>query len=117
MFRLDLEFHDGLCRLSGNARLHEVFARYVPTLRALLRLDEHVYRSLDDIAMEHRPLLDAIEAGDAPLAADLAERHCDHAGELIAAYIDARRGRPGRPLRSGLLTVDNLPRVGLRSAR
>jgi len=93
VFQRDLEFHDALCRLSGNARLHEVFSRYVPTLRALLRLDEHVYRSLDDIALEHRPLVEAIEAGDADRAAELAEHHCDHAGELIADLID---GRPER---------------------
>ena len=93
VFRRDLEFHDALCRLSGNARLHEVFSRYVPTLRALLRLDEHVYRSLDDIAMEHRPLLDAIEAGDGARASDLAEHHCDHAGDLIADLIESRPDR------------------------
>ncbi|HSL09888.1 MAG TPA: GntR family transcriptional regulator [Actinomycetota bacterium] len=97
VFRRDLEFHDALCRLSGNARLHEVFTRYVPTLRALLRLDEHVYRSLDDIAMEHRPLLDAIERGDAARAAELAEHHCDHAGELIAGLIDARPSGAAAP--------------------
>jgi GntR family transcriptional regulator, gluconate operon transcriptional repressor len=87
VFRRDLEFHDGLCRLSGNARLHEVFVRYVPMLRALLRLDERVYESLDDIALQHRPLLAAIESGDVEGAAREAERHCDHAGELIARYL------------------------------
>jgi GntR family transcriptional regulator, gluconate operon transcriptional repressor len=87
VFRRDLEFHDGLCRLSGNARLHEVFVRYVPMLRALLRLDERVYGSLDDIAMQHHPLLEAIAAGDAEEAARHAEEHSDHAGELIAAYL------------------------------
>ena len=89
VFRRDLEFHDGICRLSGNARLHEVFVRYVPMLRALLRLDEHVYRTLDDIALQHRPLLEAIEAGDAELAARCAEEHSDHAGDLIANYLES----------------------------
>jgi DNA-binding GntR family transcriptional regulator len=88
VFRRDLEFHDGLCRLSGNARLHEVFVRYVPMLRALLRLDERVIDSLDDIAMQHHPLLEAIAAGDAEGAARHAEEHSDHAGELIASYIE-----------------------------
>ena len=41
--RADLAFHEALCRLSGNARLAEVFNRYVPVLRGLLRLDERVY--------------------------------------------------------------------------
>ena len=90
VFRRDLEFHDGLCRLSGNARLLEVFSRYVPTLRALLRLDERVYGSLDDIAMQHRPLVEAIAAGDREEAARLAEEHCDQAGDLIAAYLNSR---------------------------
>ena len=85
----DLEFHDGLCRLSGNERLHEVFVRYVPTLRALLRLDERVYASLDEVATQHRPLFEAIESGDADAAAKKAQEHSDHAGELIAAYIDS----------------------------
>ena len=89
VLRRDLEFHDGLCRLSGNARLHEVFVRYVPMLRALLRLDERVYESLDDIALQHRPLLEAIESGDAEEAARRAEAHSDHAGALIAAYLES----------------------------
>jgi DNA-binding GntR family transcriptional regulator len=89
VFVRDLEFHEGLCRLSGNARLHEVFMRYVPMLRALLRLDERVYQSLDDIAMQHRPLFDAIAAGDVDEAVAQAEEHCDHAGRLISSYIDS----------------------------
>ena len=91
VFRRDLEFHDGLCRLAGNARLHEVFLRHVPMLRALLRLDERVYRSLGDVANEHLPLVEAIEAGDADGAARIAEAHCDHAGDLISSYIATRR--------------------------
>ncbi|MGH2596727.1 MAG: GntR family transcriptional regulator [Actinomycetota bacterium] len=89
VYRADLAFHDGLCRLSGNARLHEVFARYVPMLRALLRLDERVHESLDVIAAQHRPLVEAIEAGDVSGAVACAEEHCDQAGELIANYLEA----------------------------
>lgn len=89
VFRRDLEFHDGLVRLSGNHRLHEVFTRYVPTLRALLRLDERVYESLDDIAMQHTPIVDAIESGEWQQAVMHAEFHCDHAGDLISAYIES----------------------------
>ena len=33
--RADLAFHQGLCALCGNARIVEVFDRYVPTMRAL----------------------------------------------------------------------------------
>jgi GntR family transcriptional regulator of gluconate operon len=85
----DLAFHQALCRLSGNSRLDEVFLRYVPVLRGLLRLDERVYSSLDEIALQHRPLLEAIETGDADSAAAHFEQHCEQAGELIAGYIES----------------------------
>ena len=94
VFRRDLEFHDGLCRLSGNARLHEIFVRYVPMLRALLRLDERVEASLEEIATQHRPLVQAIEAGDAEAAARHAEEHSDHAGDLIAHYLETLPEHP-----------------------
>ena len=85
--RADLAFHEGLCELCGNSRIHEVFMRYVPTLRGLLRLDEQVLRSLDEISLQHRPLVEAIEAGDEEGAATLLNEHAEHAGELIAGVL------------------------------
>jgi GntR family transcriptional regulator of gluconate operon len=85
--RADLAFHEGLCELCGNSRIHEVFMRYVPTLRGLLRLDEQVLRSLDEISLQHRPLVEAIEAGDGEQAATLLNEHAEHAGELIAGVL------------------------------
>jgi DNA-binding GntR family transcriptional regulator len=85
--RADLAFHQGLCELCGNSRIHEVFMRYVPTLRGLLRLDEQVLRSLDEISLQHRPLVDAVEAGDEELAARLLNEHAEHAGEMIAGVL------------------------------
>jgi GntR family transcriptional regulator, gluconate operon transcriptional repressor len=87
--RADLAFHQGLCELSGNRRLSEVFMRYVPMLRALLRLDERVYESLDEIALQHRPLVEAIASGHEDRAAGAFEQHSEQAGELIAAYISS----------------------------
>ncbi|MFL5766400.1 MAG: GntR family transcriptional regulator [Actinomycetota bacterium] len=89
--RADLAFHEGLCELSGNSRLLEVFTRYVPTLRALLRLDEHVLRSMEDVPAQHTPLVDAIAAGDEEKAARLLSEHSERAGELIAEFV-AQRG-------------------------
>jgi DNA-binding GntR family transcriptional regulator len=85
--RADLAFHEGICRLCGNARIHEVFIRYVPTLRALLRLDERVLRSLEEIPLQHRPFADAIAAGDEELAERLLAEHAETAGELIAGLL------------------------------
>ena len=85
--RADLAFHEGLCELCGNTRIHEVFMRYVPTLRGLLRLDEQVLRSLDEISRQHRPFVDALEAGDEELVARRLNEHAEHAGELIAGVL------------------------------
>lgn len=85
--KADLAFHEDLCRLCGNSRIHEVFARYIPTLRALLQLDERILRSLSEIATQHRPLVDAIAAGDEQRAGSLFAEHCERAGDLIAAFV------------------------------
>jgi DNA-binding GntR family transcriptional regulator len=85
--RADLAFHQGLCDLSGNARIVEVFDRYVPTLRALLRLDGDVLGSLDAVSRQHRPLVDAIASGDEDKAARLFAEHAEVAGDLIAGVV------------------------------
>ena len=87
--RADLAFHQGLCELSGNSRILEVFDRYVPTLRALLRLDELVLRSLSEVSLQHRPFVEAIGAGDEDAAARLLSEHSEQAGELIAGVVAA----------------------------
>jgi GntR family transcriptional regulator of gluconate operon len=90
--RSDLAFHDLLCALSGNSRLHEVFLRHVPVLHALLVYDALGYASQDDVAEQHRPILEAIDAGDAELASRRAIRHCDEACERVAPYFDEPGG-------------------------
>ena len=96
--RADLAFHQGLCELSGNSRILEVFDRYVPTLRALLRLDELVLRSLNEVSLQHRPFVEAIGAGDEDAAARLLSEHSEEAGELIAGVVAANdRSRDARP--------------------
>jgi DNA-binding GntR family transcriptional regulator len=96
--RADLAFHQGLCELSGNSRILEVFDRYVPTLRALLRLDELVLRSLSEVSLQHRPFVEAIGAGDEDAAARLLSEHSEQAGELIAGVVAANdRSREAQP--------------------
>lgn len=85
----DLAFHEGVCHLTGNRRLHEVFIRHVPVLRNLMKLDEYIYRTLDDVAVEHEPLMAALESGDPALAATRFEGHVERARDQVATYIDA----------------------------
>jgi DNA-binding GntR family transcriptional regulator len=92
--RADLAFHEGLCRLTGNRRLHEVYVRHVPVLKNLMKLDEYLYQSMDDVAVEHEPLIEAVESGDPSLAAGRFEAHVDRARDLVATYIDALPDHP-----------------------
>ena len=87
--RADLAFHEAVCRLSGNQRLHAVFTRDVPTMQALIKIDDQLYPSLADTAQEHRPLLEAIESRDAEAAAAGFEAHIDRARDLVAEFIEA----------------------------
>lgn len=92
----DLRFHESICRLSGNSRLYEVFRRYVPMLRGLLRLDEYLFSVPAEIAAQHRPLLEAIESGDAGLAAARFEDHSEQACDRVVEYLATRPDAPGR---------------------
>jgi GntR family transcriptional regulator of gluconate operon len=85
--RADLAFHEQLCALSGNARLHDIFVRYVPVLQTLLGYDVLRYESLDDLAEEHEALLDAIRTGEPATAARAVERHCEEARDKVAARV------------------------------
>jgi len=86
----DLAFHDAVCKASGNRRLHEVFVRHVPLLQGLMKLDEHLYSTLDDAALEHEPLMAALESRDGELAARRFCEHVERARDLVAAYLDGR---------------------------
>ena len=90
--RADLAFHDRLCALSGNPRLHDVFLRHVPVLHALLVYDALGYASPGDVAEQHRPILEAIVAGDPDRASRLAIEHCDEACQKVAPYFDEPAG-------------------------
>jgi GntR family transcriptional regulator, gluconate operon transcriptional repressor len=84
----DLAFHDTLCSVSGNRRMHRVFDRNVPLLRSLIRLDGVIYAARADIASEHEPLVLALEARDPKLAAELFCLHIERARDLVVDYIE-----------------------------
>ena len=90
----DLAFHEGVCDLTGNRRLHEVYMRHVPVLRNLMKLDEYIFRSLDEVAAEHPPLVAALESGDPALAAACFEAHVEHARDQVSVYIDSLPDHP-----------------------
>ena len=95
--RTDYEFHETLCRVSGNRRLHEVFVRNASALRVLLRLEEErFYESFVEVSGEHRELLAAVEAGDTTKAEALFTEHLESARDRLMRHLAAQREeKPG----------------------
>lgn len=97
----DLAFHEQVCLLSGNRRLHEVFLRHVPAVQTLIRYDDRLHFSLETTADQHRPLLDALRGGDPEMAARAFQLHCEEARDLVAPYFDSA----DQPARAGGLAA------------
>jgi GntR family transcriptional regulator, gluconate operon transcriptional repressor len=76
--RLDLDFHEAICRLSGNKRLHRAFTREGALLGTLMRIEletDMLYPNLDDLAREHEVITTAITAGKPGEARRLLREH------------------------------------------
>jgi GntR family transcriptional regulator of gluconate operon len=73
--RLELRFHETLCELSGNSLLASVFRSISSQVQMVLSLDNASYSDPQDIADEHVPLIEAIEAGDPELAVERITQH------------------------------------------
>lgn len=75
-YPLNVEFHDLLARLTGNATLLSNYRRLVNELHLYRREAlAHGPRSFPTSTQEHRAIVDAVEAGDAERAGDLLYRH------------------------------------------
>jgi DNA-binding GntR family transcriptional regulator len=91
---LDASFHDELCRLSGNGRLHRAFVQQSGLLNVLLRLEITTqYETLDGLLAEHVELFDDISSGDPQRAAAGCERHLAQALERVTEMLRASSPR------------------------
>jgi GntR family transcriptional regulator of gluconate operon len=98
LVRADYDFHETLCRVSGNRRLHEAFVRNASALRILLRLEEErFYGSFDEVWTQHRDLLDVVEAGDAPRAEAMVTEHLESARDRLLRHLTLDPGAKGDP--------------------
>lgn len=62
--RLELEFHEAICRLSGNRMLSDAFGAIAGQVLLAMSLDNFVYSDRREIPDEHVPLIEAIASGD-----------------------------------------------------
>jgi GntR family transcriptional regulator of gluconate operon len=98
LVRFDFEFHETLCRVSGNGRLHEVFVRNASVLRVLIQLEEgQFYRSFDEVEHQHQEVLASIEAGDESEAEARVVRHLEDARDRLLRYLADTAKPPAVP--------------------
>jgi DNA-binding GntR family transcriptional regulator len=73
--RLEFRFHETLCELSGNPLLKSVYRSISSQVQMVLSLDNASYADPQEIADEHVPLTEAIEAADEELAVERITQH------------------------------------------
>jgi GntR family transcriptional regulator, gluconate operon transcriptional repressor len=84
--RQDAFFHDELCRLSDNGRLHRAFVQQAELLNTLLRLEVTTqYSSLDDLLEQHEHLYAELASRDEDRARAACDEHMRHATEHVLA--------------------------------
>jgi len=93
LWRSDRRFHWAFLEASGNSRV----AAYVDAVRELLLRRDAVTvrrgRGALEIVADHRPILDAIVAGDPETAAAAVRAHLQH---TLALLLDSRATTDGR---------------------
>lgn len=73
--RAEFEFHRHIVDRAGNAVLKELFTGLEGRLMLALALDDASFAQLEDVASEHVPVIDAIEAGDVMHAVRVFQQH------------------------------------------
>ncbi|WP_307849781.1 FCD domain-containing protein [Qaidamihabitans albus] len=91
----ELEFHAVLCASAENQVLTNIFHGLEGQMLMALALDDSAYQNLDEVAKEHQPLIDAIEARDEAAAARAMD---EHILSTIGAVIDRLGGSTERLL-------------------
>lgn len=88
----DLHFHQVLVQCSGSRRLARTHQTLIIETRMCLSAPESSYQQPVDLVEEHHRIVDAIEAGDAGLAARRVEQHLD---EALRRLVHAEDDDPG----------------------
>jgi DNA-binding GntR family transcriptional regulator len=71
----ELAFHAEICVLSGNAFLPSLFRVIASQVRLALEFDDEGYEDLGELAREHIPIVERINAGDERGAALVIQEH------------------------------------------
>jgi DNA-binding GntR family transcriptional regulator len=92
-FAVNVEFHETLCKLSGNTKLQEVHHRLEGEIGRFQKRTLALRGSLEDSLTEHRAILAAMRLRDADKAAELAAAHVRVPAQRLQAMLN--EGLPG----------------------
>ncbi|WP_328796341.1 GntR family transcriptional regulator [Halosaccharopolyspora lacisalsi] len=81
----DLAFHALLCELSGNSMLLDTWRHLEGPIRVVVMSTNSEQRSVPMSAAHHRPIIEAIECGDAEAAVAVLKEHMAAAVECLTA--------------------------------
>jgi DNA-binding GntR family transcriptional regulator len=111
--QLDRDFHDLVCRFAGDALVYEVYEREVLKTLEFYALDSEAYQPISVMGRELRPFLDAIEAGDGRLAAELLETHIRRGSNLLSEGLERAPGSlKGTEALGGGADIRGVARIG-----
>lgn len=77
--QVDDEFHDAICRLSRRTVIYDTLSPLLRKTRRYRRMSMQDEERVGKTMKEHRQIYDAIMAGNADLARELATRHIENA--------------------------------------
>jgi DNA-binding GntR family transcriptional regulator len=84
---LDLEFHDTLCRLSGNRRLHASFRANAPVLRTLFMLEREAFEGARDLATKHEHITKAMRTGEPATITQAIDQHMASSQRRLLEFV------------------------------
>lgn len=84
---LDLEFHRRIVAISHHRRLDTLYRSIETQVRLFMALTGPLHEDLSGLVAIHRPIADAILAGDGETAARLSASHNRRDGEALAARL------------------------------
>lgn len=90
--RVNMLFHEEICRLSGNQRLYSAWKALLGPIRMLSAMTTEFYTKVEEIRAHHEDLFNALQQGDKIYAKDCFEKHILNSMHQLFQYLKKTRG-------------------------
>jgi GntR family transcriptional regulator of gluconate operon len=92
--RVNMQFHEEICRLSGHQRLYFAWKTLLGPIRMLSAMTTEFYTKVEEIRAHHENLLDSLIKGDKIYAKGCFEKHILNSMHQLFQYLrHAKKGR------------------------